>query len=45
MNKFEILLILFYICVIVGCLALSAWLFEVIMASDMPDWLKYLFLK
>lgn len=25
--------------------ALSAWIFNTVMASDMPDWLKYLLLK
>jgi hypothetical protein len=45
MNKYEILVILFYLVVAVGCIALGAWLFTVIMASDMPDWLKYLLLR
>lgn len=27
------------------CFALSAWMFNAVMASDMPDWLKYIFLK
>ena len=35
--------------VILACLALttalSAWIFNVVMASDMPDWLKYILLK
>lgn len=25
--------------------ALSAWIFNAVMASDMPDWLKYVLLK
>ena len=25
--------------------ALGAWLFNAVMASDMPDWLKYILLK
>ena len=45
MNKFELLIILFDICVIVGSLALGACFFEFIMASDMPNWLKWIFLK
>ena len=35
--------------VVVACLALtfalSAWIFNAVMASDMPDWLKYVLLK
>lgn len=45
MNKYEVLVILFYLVVAVGCIALGAWLFEVIVDSDMPDWLKYMLLK
>ena len=45
MNKYEVFVILFYLSVIVGIIALSAWLFNIIMASDMPDWLKYMLLK
>ena len=45
MSKYEILVILFYLGVAVGCVFLGKWLFEVIMASDMPDWLKYMLLK
>jgi hypothetical protein len=45
MNKWELLVFLFYIGVAVGCIALGTWLFNVIMASDMPDWLKYILLK
>ena len=45
MNKYEVLVILFYLLGIVGSIALSAWLFNVIIASDMPDWLKYILLK
>jgi hypothetical protein len=45
MNKWELLVVLFYIGVAVGCIALGAWLFNVVMASDMPDWLKYILLK
>ena len=45
MSKWEALVILFYICVAVGCIALGAWIFNVVMASDMPDWLKYMILK
>jgi hypothetical protein len=41
----EIVVILFYIGIAVGCLALGAWLFNVIMSSDLPDWAKYLLLK
>lgn len=45
MSKYEVLVLLFYLVVAVGCIALGAWLFNVIMASDMPDWLKYMLLK
>jgi hypothetical protein len=45
MSKYEVLVILFYLVVIVGCIALGAWFFNAIMASDMPDWLKYMMLK
>ena len=27
------------------CFALGAWMFKAVMASDMPDWLKYILLK
>ena len=30
---------------LIGCIALSAWIFNAVMASDMPDWLKYIVLK
>ena len=45
MNKYDVLVILFYLVIIVGCIALGAWIFNLIMASDMPDWLKYMMLK
>lgn len=45
MSKYEVLVILFYLVIMVGCIALGAWLFNVIMASDMPNWLKYMLLK
>lgn len=45
MNKYDWLVILIYLLIAIGCIALSAWLFNVIMASDMPDWLKYMLLK
>ena len=45
MNKWEVLVILFYIGVAVGCIFLGKWFFELIINSDMPDWLKYMLLK
>ena len=45
MSRYDILVILFYLLVTVGIIFLGKWLFEVIMASDMPDWLKYMLLK
>lgn len=45
MNRYDVLVIIFYLVVIVGCIFLGKWLFETIMASDMPDWLKYMLLK
>lgn len=45
MSKREALVILCYIGVAVGCIFLGKWVFELIMASDMPDWLKYMLLK
>lgn len=32
------------LCLALTC-ALSAWIFNAVMASDMPDWLKYILLK
>lgn len=45
MNRYDFLVILFYLAVIVGCIALGAWLFNLIIDSDLPDWLKYMLLK
>lgn len=49
MKKDEIIIHLIGILVIIVCLAitiaLSAWIFNAVMASDMPDWLKYILLK
>ena len=45
MDKYDWLAILIYLVICVGCIAFSAWLFNVIMASNMPDWLKYILLK
>lgn len=45
MSKWDVLVILFYIGVAVGCIFLGKWVFELIMDSDMPDWLKYMLLK
>lgn len=45
MSKFDILM--FFVCLgtAVGCIFLGKWFFEVIMSSDMPDWVKYMMLK
>lgn len=49
MDKDEIIAHIIAILVVVVILAittiLSAWIFNTIMASDMPDWLKYILLK
>ena len=45
MNRYDVLVIIFYLVVIVGCIFLGKWFFEIIMAYDMPDWLKYMLLK
>lgn len=45
MSKFDILMIFVYLGTFVGCIFLGKWFFELIMSSDMPDWLKYMFLK
>ena len=45
MSKYEFVAFLIYIGIAIGCIALSIWLFNIIMASDMPDWLKYLLLR
>lgn len=37
--------LLVVVAVAIGCIALSAWIFNAVMASDMPDWLKYILLK
>ncbi len=37
--------ILITIVCLVLATALSAWIFNVVMASDMPDWLKYVLLR
>lgn len=46
---YEILGHIIGIFIVVLCLALtcalSAWIFNAVMASDMPDWLKYILLK
>jgi hypothetical protein len=48
-NTYEILGhivgLLIVLAVAVGSIALSAWIFNAVMASDMPDWLKYILLK
>jgi hypothetical protein len=45
MRKWEFLVILFYLGLVVGIIFLGKWFFELIMSSDMPDWLKYMILK
>ena len=45
MSKWDVLVILLYIGIIVGCIFLSKWFFEVVMGSNMPDWVKYMILK
>lgn len=49
MNKWDFIFILMGLLIVlvvaVGCMALSAWIFNAVMASDMPDWLKYVLLK
>jgi uncharacterized membrane protein len=45
MNKYDFLVIAFLIGVLIGCIFLGKWLFEVIIASDLPDWVKYMMLK
>jgi hypothetical protein len=46
---YEILTYIIGIIIVILCLALtfalSAWIFNAVMASDMPDWLKYVLLK
>ena len=34
-----------YISAAIGVIALAEWLFEFIMTSDLPEWVKYLLLK
>lgn len=41
----EILIILFYVLFVGGCIALSAWIIHVIVDSDLPLWLKVLLLR
>lgn len=47
--SYEILGNIVGILIVIVCLALtcalSAWIFNAVMASDMPDWLKYILLK
>lgn len=45
MNKWDVLVFLFIIGITVGCIFLGKWFFELIINSDMPDWLKYMLLK
>ena len=49
MKKSDVLFHLFLLAVIagalVGCIALGAWLFNVIIESDLPAWVKYMLLK
>ena len=40
----EILIILFYVLFACGCIALSAWIIQAIVNSDLPLWLKILLL-
>lgn len=49
MDRYEIIVHLIGILIIIVCLVLtltlSAWIFNAVMASDMPDWLKYVLLR
>lgn len=49
MKKSDVLLHLFCLAVIagavIGCIAFGAWLFNLIIDSDLPGWLKYMLLK
>lgn len=41
----EKILIAIWIAVIVAVIALNKWYFGLVINSDLPDWLKWLFLK
>lgn len=41
----EKILIAIWIAVIVEVIALNKWYFGLVINSDLPDWLKWLFLK
>lgn len=45
MNKYDLIEILATVVTIVLCFAFTKWLFSTVMASNLPDWAKYLLLR
>ena len=45
MSKYDVLVILSILIVLAGGIFFSKWFFEVVIESDMPDWVKYMLLK
>ena len=45
MNRYDFLGLLIILVTLIVCVALSAGIFNAVMASDLPDWAKYIILK
>ena len=45
MNRYDFFGLLIVLVTMIGCIALSVWIFNAVMASDLPDWAKYIILK
>ena len=45
MQKVDLLVFLICVGIIAGSIFFSKWVFESVMASDWPDWIKYVILR
>ena len=45
MNRYELIALLIVIVMFAVCILFARWYFGAVMASDFPDWVKYLLLR
>lgn len=45
MDKYEFIALLIIVAVFVAAIFFAKWYFGAVMASDYPDWVKYLLLR
>jgi hypothetical protein len=45
MNKYEFIALLIFVAVCVAAIFFAKWYFDAVLASDYPNWVKYLLLR